>query len=305
MNWVPALAATLLICLPLAGLSDGTILTRDSDLRLALKRLQQVSAGARLIRRALDFWELDQPEQLVNVFRWGEVSKTDSVLTRHFDPKTGREYREREVTIYIKRGQRFAELVLDVAHELVHATQRPAWDPYDPKLTAATYIQSTIEGPGGEIDAVLVECEVGRQLAALRHDPGARCKEFPDENGDRSEVRADFYRVGRWSRELESGLGAEAPLLAQLSGKAPKLLSSTGRAPYPVALLREYEQLTEVACENSRKRLAVVNARRAPAASERSGELKRGILDFIKKRCPPVSEPEQKPERSAKIQYAR
>ena len=82
---------------------------------------------------------------------------------------------------------------------------------------------------------------------------------------NREKVRKDFYRVGRWSRAVKKRLGIEAITFPLLSNEAPELYSATGGAPYPVALIREYDELNRVACENVRKRMRAQTSR-APAS---------------------------------------
>jgi hypothetical protein len=170
--------------------------------------------------------------------------------------------------------------VLDIAHELVHATTRPIWDPYDPKLTPGRYIHATIEGEGGEVEAVVAECQVGLELAHRFGASARRCRSYRGTGSTRintERVKRDFYRVGKWNAELTKKLGEEMPLFPLLSSRTPKLYSSTGHAPYPVALLQEFEQITRIACENTRKRTAAVKEQgRTPASS---------ALEFLSSRC--------------------
>ena len=143
----------LLILLAIqAGLANATA-TQSSDaipsqdrLETALRILEHLPTGRDLLSRAKKFWNLGRTASLRGVLKFGEASKTDAVLTRHFNPKTGEETRERQVTVYLRERQNLDDLVLDLAHELVHATTRPGWDPYDPRLTAGKYIWAAIEG---------------------------------------------------------------------------------------------------------------------------------------------------------------
>jgi hypothetical protein len=256
-----------------ASSPDGEV-QAEPRLRDAITILMKTQAGRSLIERGLKAWHLEQPQDLVRVLRWGPASRTDAVLTRHLDPRSGREYREREVTIYLKKGQAMEDLVLDLAHELVHATTRPDWDPYDPSLTPGKYIHATIEGSGGEVDAVVYECQVGIELALKYGTSAKRCRSYLSSDSkdatsariDRKRVRRDFYRVGDWSGSLGQRLGKEKVLFPLLSSQAPKLYSSTGKAPYPVALLVEFEEITRVACENTARRVRAAQGR-VPASS--------------------------------------
>jgi hypothetical protein len=235
-------------------------------IRAVIQFLSLSVSGRALLARAETLWgRKENPggglSDLARVLRWGDSSKTDAVIIRHFDPKTGKERRERKVTIILKKELKLDDLVIDLAHEMVHATSRTSLDPYDPELTSSSYIRNAIEGEGGEVDAVLQECQVSFELAAQSErfkSNAKRCSAYlkPETNSlDRILVVRDFYRVGEWSDELKTSLGEEFLDFPWLSSEKPRLYSSTGHAPYPVALLREFEGVTEIACENARKRL--------------------------------------------------
>lgn len=270
-NWVFPLA----IALFLFSRSLFSFLSDPSAGRIrdALQILMRVPSGIALVTRAQALWSLQDPFQLVQKFQWARVSKTDAVITRYFNTKTGEERRERSVTILLKQDQKLEDLVLDIAHELVHATTRTAWDPYDPELTASRYIRAAIEGEGGEVDAVLQECTIGLELSKFTSSSIDRCLSYLQGDSrvlNREQILKDFYRVGSWSEELLSKLGIEIVSLPWFSTERPRLYSSTGRTPYPVALLAEYEQMTQIACENSKKRISHLNS---------------STQAFLKKRC--------------------
>lgn len=265
--------------------------SKDSDwtnLAGVVTQLSTTQAGAELLGKARDTFKVTLDKEpsrsdLEKIFQWDHVSRTDAVLTRNYDPRTGQENRVREVSVHLKRGQPMAELLYDVAHELTHAVAGPTWDPYDPGLTAANYIWAALEGEGGEVDAIVTECRVALELKGQNAIAG-RCDRYVERESveglrsqlkiQRERVREDFYRTGDWHSHLIQRLGQEATRFPMLSGESPRLYSSTGSAPYPVALIREYDEITAAACENSRRRLAT----RSPA-SDGSTEL------FLKRRC--------------------
>jgi hypothetical protein len=61
----------------------------EKRVRDALEILIRVPAGRALMERGRKFWKLARPEELSNVMRWGKASRTDAVLTRHLDPRSG------------------------------------------------------------------------------------------------------------------------------------------------------------------------------------------------------------------------
>lgn len=243
----------------------------DERLKVAFRALNSIPAGKELVNQVVQQWRLLNSQDLIKSFRWGEASRTDAILTRKFNPKTGMEQRERLVTVYIRRGQSLEDLILDIAHELVHATARPSWDPYDPNLTPGKYIWASIEAEGGEIDAVQAECRVGLQLLNSFGSSVERCRSYLDESGKRivrEKIRRDFYRIGKWDLALREKLGVEQKLFPLMSEQSPRLFSSTGGTPYPVALMREFEELTEVACENSKRRTELDREPASPVSND-------------------------------------
>jgi hypothetical protein len=262
----------------------------QNRIEMAIEILSRVPSGNALIKKSLHTWNLKSNFDLTQVVKSGPVSRTDAVLTRHFDSDTGKESREREVTVYVNDDQSLVNMILDIAHEMVHATSRPSWDPYDPSLTPGQYILSAIDGEGGEVQAVAMECKVALELSKDYQIPTKRCHSYFNSTAGNQiveiePIRRDFYRVGQWKAELVKTLGSETSLFPRLSNEAPELYSSTGNAPYPVALLKEYQALTQVACENTRHRYSSApqrspsNLNRSPASESDSSKL------FLERRC--------------------
>jgi len=261
----------------------------------ALYTLGEVPGGVALLKKAIRLWELEDFSDLLKRFKWGSASRTDTVITRYFNPKTGKENREREVTVYLRQDQPQFELVLDMAHELVHATARSGFDPYDSRLTVGRYIWAAIEGEGGEVQATMTECQIGLELARKLGSSVARCEPYLREGKwtvSRAKVLQDFYRVGTWQSDLHRLLGGEITLFPLLSKEQPRLYSSTGHTPYPVALFHEFEEITDIACKNSHNRMRsftsathVDSEAAGSAASERGQTSETSLQRFISKRC--------------------
>ncbi len=237
--------------------------TMSQRVRIAWGRLSELPTGLTLAEGAKRLWKLENDIDLFKHLKLGVASRTDTVLIRKFSAENGKEEREREVTIFLRESQSDVELLLDLAHELVHATSRPVFDPYDPHLSAGQYIHFAIDGTGGEVDAVLAECSVAREMAQRWGSQIHRCRNYLSQSDldgssesvlSRQRIVEDFYRVGNWITDLRSDLGTEGRLLPFLSGESPRLYSSAAHAPYPVALLQEYGEMTRAACENSRER---------------------------------------------------
>ena len=248
----------------------------------ALAILEKVPSGRQVLKRARSHFHAADNRQLETTFRWSGVSRTDAVLTRHFDPVTQSEVRERKVTVYLKRDQGLEDLVLDIAHELTHAIDTPEWDPYDPRLDAVQYVRATIDGRGGEVDAVAQECRVSLELAQTYGISSRRCQRYSEDGRSssisRKRIQEEFYRVGRYLGQFIQWLPEARDQFPLLSNEEPTLISSTGQAPYPVSLYREFQEMTQIACENSRKRLEIASPDRRPASSEATRE-------FLSRRC--------------------
>lgn len=270
--------AGMIACAAIAGRGGDT---EAGKIDLAIEMLETTQQGAALIREAQRSW--GAAEMLSRRLKAGKISKTDAVITRHYDVASGNESRRREVTVHLRTDQPVEAVALDLAHELSHAVSRTELDPYDPELTAVDYIYAAIEGKGGEVEALISECKVALELSALgRAMPMDRCEKYMLDDRkslDLAAIRRDFYKVGSWKGELFRRLGADArqrfPLL---SGERPELFSSTGAAPYPVALLEEYEIMSRAACGNTRKRL---QSQRTPAGEKLASTQQL----FLLKRC--------------------
>lgn len=275
--------------------SEEAELDRIQD---SLISLQDTPSGRDLIQRALSAWKLHYFSELRQNFKWGSASRTDTVLTRHLDTKTGKEQKDRKVAIFLKEDQSDGELVLDMSHELVHAAAPPSFDPYDPFLSASKYIRGAIENTGGEIEAVATECQIALELRKKFQMPIDRCKPYIRWSAqksfwiDRESIKRDFYRVGQWYPELLRQLGPQTQNLPPLSQLEPRFFSSTGHAPYPVALLREFQEITEMACANSKTRMRSVSSAFWQSAiiskaysQEKDHSLEKDVQNFIEKRC--------------------
>ncbi len=252
---------------PAGSKTESARVARD-----AIALLERVPSGEKVLARAQAFWGEEERDGLLKHLAYGPVSRTDAVLTRHYHPSTGKEVRERFVTVILRKDQPLIDVAMDLAHELVHATTPPTWDPYDPELTPGRYMHAALEAHGGEVDAVFAECEVAVDFKRKLDLRSTRCDRYLVLSGsenrlavDRTKIQHDFYRVGRWEMFVRARLGQEKDRFPLLSGKEPELYSATGSAPYPVALMREYEELNRVACENVRKR-AGESQGRSPAS---------------------------------------
>lgn len=246
----------------------------------AILLVQSVESGRQLLDRSVSALGLQSPAELEWAVIPGRVSHTEASLIRHFDPSSGSERQERKLTVHLNIEQTVEQIALDLAHELTHASARPSWNPYDPKLTMERYIELNLEGPGGEVEAVATECAIAAELETRVGLKTHRCDRyfFRDETRihvERERILNDFYRVGLHFEEIERRLGYEPRTrFPRLSSRSALLISSTGRVPYPLALILEYEDLNRTACENTRRRLL-----------DGQGETNPGWIEFLRARC--------------------
>lgn len=293
MGWTPGLSSPRIEAALL-------VVPKVNEIEKVIAILAGVPEGKALVFKALSTWQAKDLDRLTEHFEWSDLSRTDMVLTRHFNPKTGKEERERQVKVYLRERQSPLEVALDMAHELVHATAQPGFDPYDSKLTPGKYILSAIEGDGGEVDAVFSECQVGRELAEKYKFVFSRCDGYYPKSSQgprqkqrlivRNRIRQHFYRVGRWWPELTARLHNELNLFPDLTSDHPNLFSSTGHAPYPAALLKEFDEITEMACKNTKKRVMSVESVSVgsgylPLDWHRDSTAHSDTQEFMKKRC--------------------
>lgn len=234
--------------------------------------LSSIPRGKLLIQRVLKQQNWKNTTELEKSLRWSNTSKTDTILSRSFHFSTHKELKKKETMIYLNKKQKKPDILLDLVHELAHAASNTIFDPYDISLTPGQYILRSLEGPGGEIEAVTEECRMG---AELKLEP-SRCYYY-NRSITTKKIKEDFYRVGEWYSFIQQELGEEISLFPLLSKESAVFLSSNQNTPYPASLIKDYQEMTETICENSRKRL------RYPASLKK--EQNESLVRLISKRC--------------------
>ena len=231
---------------------------------------------------------LGQP--LHKLIQPGKNSLTDTTLRRRFW-KSHPEKLEHYVSsrILLDRELTTSQAVLDLTHELVHFTRRKGLNPYSSPFTIRQFLTLTIEGRGGEVDASLTECKVGRELFPNLKSTQKQCEQILQEDGSYSRPRAIqlFYQVGRHYPKISQILGyweidpqAAFPFM---SPKTPAFISSTSHSPYPLAAVKEYLAILESTCKNDYRRLDLLKKHRtrAPASWKGFGKAQKKYF----KRC--------------------
>lgn len=251
----------------------------ESESVMALIRLlEQSSTGKKLLIDATKKAR-ETGRTLSDVISAGDGSLTDTTLIRRFSPESPEQvvYETRSV-VTVNRQLRVREAVLDLAHELTHFAYREPFNPYTTKFTLKSFVESTVEGVGGEVEAFLVECQVLFELYPEQSHNNEHCQEIVDpKSGKLSKAKGieNFYRVGAYRDRFVNEM-AEFNLansdLPLLSGLEPLFISSAWGLPYPVAAFREYVTIMGRACENDLRRIEILkqSLTRAPASLESS-----------------------------------
>ncbi len=257
------------------------IYAQDLSFKMAFDLLNSLPSGHVLIRKLRIKLNLKRSNEILNYLYWDEVSKTNAVLARSLDLLSGKETRKKTLMIYLRRKQSIINLTLDLAHEFTHASGQDMLDPYDPNLTLGKYVLFSVEGRGGELEALTEECQVALELKNIYGFKFKRCEKYIDPSLQRvsiQEIKLDFYKVGGEKQKLLQLLGEEVAYFPFLSSEEPMLISATGNAPYPVALSHEYIDLNKSACNNTLKRLKNLG--------KNQGKTLQSAQSFIHQRCP-------------------
>ena len=192
----------------------------------------------------------------------------------------------------LNRALSLADAVVDLAHELVHYNEKGMLDPYKSGFEVSRFIRSGIEGEGGELAALEMECKIAWSFEE-------KFEGFPEHRlcvrykraGHRfaKEVaRLDYYAVGAWMENLPPSLREKIP---EISERASVFMSSYANKPYPVALAEEYWATRQLACKNNRKKFQLIAAQSATGRSIASLELKeeqRRLQDYEERYCMPT-----------------
>ena len=136
------------------------------------------------------------------------------------------------------------------------------------------FIQKTVEGRGGEVDAYLVECRVMSELFPGQLESRSSCKKVLDEKtGMLSKHKGilEFYKVGSHFRNLQKDFQKYALSETELpfvSSEHAVFISSAWSLPYPVAAVKEYANIMDRVCHNDQNRLTLMQNKneRMPAS---------------------------------------
>ena len=246
----------------------------DLNVRSLLDTLQKSATGRKLILKAKS--KASQfGETLLDLIRPGSGSLTDTTLIRRFSVGEAHKITyEMKSKVFINKNLTRYDALLDLAHELTHFVYRKGFNPYELNFTLDQFIQNTIEGGGGEVQAFLTECKVLKELFPKRLKSHQNCYQIIDfDSGKLSFSKAvqKFYRVGPYYETFKNKLQKHKieELFPQISKNKPSFVSSAYGMPYPMAAYQEYASVLKKVCDNDKKRLVYLmkeNSGRSPAS---------------------------------------
>ena len=221
----------------------------------------------------------------------GDASYTESTFARSYSLLDGRERIELRHEITLNRRLPLGEAVVDLAHELVHFTEKAMLDPYKPGFELKEFVKRGIEGQGGELVALKGECEVAWSLGKKYefYPPHRLCTPYHQKTGfNEAKARRDYYALGNWMKTASAELMQAAP---ELTDEPVVFTSSYARKPYPIALAEEFAATREIACANNRKKYRLIAAQaedgRIPAEENLLSQERRRLKTYDRLYCRP------------------
>ena len=254
-----------------------------------LKKLAKSETGKSLIKKASEKAKA-QGLTLYDIIDVGSGSLTDTTLIRRFDRHHIEKITyETNSKVFINKELSMTDAILDLAHELTHYVYRAHFNPYVKNFSLAQFIKGTIEGEGGEVQAFLSECMVQKELFGGTNNSRYNCKKIIDQDSgklSRQIATKRFYQVGNYFESFKSVLQKYklTHYFPELSSKKESFVSSAYGIPYPVAAFEEYISVLNKACENDKRRLALLkdSQGRVPASvSDIEESYEKRCSDFI------------------------
>jgi hypothetical protein len=251
-------------------------LNEEENFKFLLRAISKSATGKAIIEKATAK-AAEHGFTITDVLLSGDGSLTDTTLVRRFqasDP-TNVSY-ETKSKVYINRHLKVLDAMLDLSHELTHFTFREPFNPYDHRFKLKDFIKSTVEGKGGEVDAYLVECKVLQELLPGEVGMRSSCsKVYDKKTGVISKTKGieEFYKVGAHFSGLMKDLdkfSLDQSEIPKLSKDEAIFISSAWGLPYPVAAVKEYQNIMDRVCKNDQNRMGMIQNKitRKPASDE-------------------------------------
>ena len=259
--------------------------THKESISILLEVLKKSPVAKKIIDQA-ELKAAKAGKDLIELIHPGEHSITDTTLIRHFSASNPLAVTyETKSQVFLNTDHHIEDALLDLAHELVHFVHKEAFNPYGEHFDFHDFLESTLEGRGGEIQAYLHECAVMADIMRSRFLKDENCQQvYYPTNEERSMERGKsaFYQLGEFKslflEEIQQFQLSENHF-PYLSGREASFISSAYGLPYPLASLREFKQIMSRVCRNDQERYKYLG--RSPSSV---GEKLQKDLD---KRCSP------------------
>ena len=261
---------------PVEKMSENKWINIAGDARESIQVLLAVLKKSPTAKKNIELAETKAAKmgkELSDLIFPGEHSITDTTLIRHFSASDPLAVTfESKSVVYLNRDHNIEDALLDLSHELVHFVHKEAFNPYGEHFDFEDFLESTLEGRGGEIQAYLHECAVMSEIMNGRFLKDENCGRvyFPgNQNLSNERVKSAFYQLGEFKRSFLEEIQIfhlTSERFPYLSGKEAAFISSAYGLPYPLASLREFKQIMSRVCENDRKRYKYLE--RTPASVE-------------------------------------
>ncbi len=227
------------------------------SIKILLGLILKSGMGKKIIKKAQKRAQT-YGQTLFDVISIGETSLTDTTLIRKFR-RSGplKVIYETRSQVFIDKDLNVKDAALDLAHELTHFALRSAFNPYSEHFGPVSFIKSTVEGTGGEIEAFLVECAVLKDLFSSQIYFSSNC---PRVGGSKKQGVVEYYKVGAFYEKFKDKF-KDFPYL---SPEKPLFISSVYGIPYPIAAFREYKSIIKKVCSNNRKQLGLIEKNKSP-----------------------------------------
>ena len=239
----------------------------EREALLALLEILERSKTGKRVMAAATVKAHKMGKTLTDVIQLDDHSKTDTILSRKFYAQHPENvvYEERS-SITLNKELSVADAVQDLAHELTHFTWRTPFNPYREDFGVRDLIKNTIEGPGGEVDAYLVECRVWNELWRGQTGSSNCLKVYDEERRVFSREKAIklFYQLGPYLdawQTLAQYYHLNLADFGAISGRPTMFTSSYYALPYPIAAIKEFRAIRQKTCANEEKRLRLLRKR--------------------------------------------
>jgi hypothetical protein len=227
---------------------------------------KQIIMGAK--KRAISIYKKD----LIDLISVGKNSVTDSTVLRRFYAQSPHQVSyEFRSSIFLSADLNYSHAMIDLAHELTHFAYKPLVNPYENFDHPVDFIRKVIEGSGGEAEAFINECNVGRELLGEKFLKQGLCKHFVNlelKEVDREKVLKGFYALGEYKDQFLMAINQIGRNLSTLpetvvtyfpyaSNENTYLISSAYNLPYPLAAIEEFQKIKANICRSEWKRISM------------------------------------------------